>query len=145
MKEPPIIIEKEKFLGRCVELVGRERQYVSVIAVLFFSGYLCNMLFHLRYSIAVLFFSGYLCNMLFYLRYSTCDYFCGCHCCDFTWMPHLGNILELTPICLKKMYTFRTLLSKDSGLCLFAFALTLQQRILFGKLYIYCCVVKSLK
>ena len=129
MKEPLIIIKKVKFLNRYVELVGRERQHFSVIAVLFFSGYLCNMLFHLRYSIAVLFFSGYLCNMLFYLRYSTCDYFCGCHCCDFTWMPHLGNILELTPICLKKMYTFRIFLSKDTGLCQLALATTLHQRI----------------
>ena len=125
MKEPPIIIEKEKFLGRCVELVGRERQYVSGIAVLFFSVYLCNM--------------------LFYLCYSTCDYYCGCHCCDFTWMPHLGNILELTLICLKKMYTFRTFLSKETGLCQFALALTFQQRIFFGKLCLYSCVVKSLK
>ena len=50
MKEPLIIIEKEKVLGRCVELVGRERQYVSVIAVLFVSAYLCSMLFYLCYS-----------------------------------------------------------------------------------------------
>ena len=125
MKEPLIIIEKEKFLGRCVELVGRERQYFSVIAVLLFSAYLCGM--------------------LFYLCYSTGDYFRGCHCCDLIWMPHLGNILELTLICLKKMYTFRTFLSKDTGLCQFALALTFQQRIFFGKLCIYSCVVKSLK
>ena len=81
MKESPIKIEKEKFLGRCVELVGRERQYVSVIAVLLFSVYLCCM--------------------IFYLCYSTGDYYRGCHYCDLIWMPHLGNISEFALLSLK--------------------------------------------
>ena len=82
-----IIIENEKFLNRYVELVGRERQYFSVIAVLFFSAYLCGM--------------------LFYLCYSTGDYYCGCHCCDLIWMPHLGNISEFTLFCIKKNVHFQ--------------------------------------
>ena len=106
MKEP-LIIKKETFLNRYVELVGRERQHFSVIAVLLFSAYLCCM--------------------IFYLCYSTGDYYRGCHYCDLIWMPHLGNISEFTLFSLKKLYTFRVFLSKDTGLC--QLAITLPQRI----------------
>ena len=125
MKEPLIIIEKEKVLGRCVELVGRERQYVSVIAVLFVSAYLCSM--------------------LFYLCYSTCDYYRGCHCCDLIWMPHLGNILELTLFCLKKNVHFQKFSIKRYGTVPTCSCYYVSSENLFGKLCIYRCVVKSLK
>ena len=85
MKEPLIIIKKVKFLNRYVELLGRERQHFSVIAVLLFSAYLCCM--------------------IFYLCYSTGDYYRGCHYCDLIWMPHLGNISEFTLFSLKKNCT----------------------------------------
>ena len=126
MKEPLIIIEKEKLLGRCVDLVGRERQYVSVIAVLFLSAYLCST--------------------LIYLCYSTCDYYRGCHCCDLIWMPHLGNILELTLLCLKKNVHFQNFSIKRYGTvptCSCCYYVSSEN--LFGKLCIYRCVVKSLK
>ena len=125
MKEPLIIIEKEKFLDRYVELVGRERQYFSVIAVLLFSAYLCGM--------------------LFYLCYSTGDYYCGCHCCDLIWMPHLGNISEFTFFCLKKNVHFQNFSIKRYGTVPTCSCYYVSSENLFGKLCIYRCVVKSLK
>ena len=120
MKEP-LIIKKETFLNRYVELVGRERQHFSVIAVLLFSVYLCCM--------------------IFYLCYSTGDYYRGCHYCDLIWMPHLGSISEFTVALFPQkifFYTFRVFLSKNTGLC------QLSENLL-GKLCLYRRVIKSLK
>ena len=120
-----IIIENEKFLNRYVELVGRERQYFSVIAVLFFSAYLCGM--------------------LFYWRYSTADYYRGCHCCDPIWMPHFGNISEFTLFSLKKIVHFQNLSIKGYGTVSTCSCYYVASENLFGKLCIYRCVIKSLR
>ena len=124
MKEP-LIIKKETFLNRYVELVGRERQHFSVIAVLLFSAYLCCM--------------------IFYLCYSTGDYYRGCHYCDLIWMPHLGNISEFALLSLKKIVHFQSFSIKRYGTVSTCSCYYVASENLFGKLCIYRCVIKSLK
>ena len=124
MKEP-LIIKKETFLNRYVELVGRERQHFSVIAVLLFSAYLCCM--------------------IFYLCYSTGDYYRGCHYCDLIWMPHLGNISEFTVALfpLKKIVHFQSFSIKRFGIVSTCYYVASEN--LLGKLCLYRWVIKSLK
>ena len=122
MKEP-LIIKKETFFNRYVELVGRERQHFSVIAVLLFSAYLCCM--------------------IFYLCYSTGDYYRGCHYCDLIWMPHLGNISEFTLFSLKKIVHFQSFSIKRYGTVSTCYYVASEN--LLGKLCLYRWVIKSLK
>ena len=123
MKEPLIIIKKVKFLNRYVDLVGRERQHFSVIAVLLFSAYLCCM--------------------IFYLCYITGDYYRGCHYCDLIWMPHLGNISEFTLFPLKKIVHFQSFSIKRFGIVSTCYYVASEN--LFGKLCLYRWVIKNLK
>ena len=124
MKEP-LIIKKETFLSRHDELVGRERQHFSVIAVLLFSAYLCCM--------------------IFYLCYSTGDYYRKCHYCDLIWMPHLGNISESTVALfpLKKIVHFQSFSIKSYGIVSTCYYVASEN--LLGKLCLYRWVIKSLK
>ena len=89
-----IKLRKEKVCFQYVGTVGDERRFLAVINALVLLVLLCCIRFCFRYCAII------------------CYY--GCYCCNYIWMPPLGNILDyiVTSFYAKKIMQFQIYISR---------------------------------